>query len=412
MKIHMLDIPEDSAQLSAWLDAHLAGPDLGAVVAELSAVHGTGGGKRITLNDLVGQDRARLLQEGTSALSRERLRQLLVQPSLLLELQELVLGEGGRYWEEMCQKGRALDEPIATGRSRLADFLDSARPANLIEPQVVARQKPRWYAHPALVCLATAAALLLCFFGYNRWQSQQFAYAQQKLADQYKLSVAEASQSTEREAALRQQLAELQKGGEKELERQLRFARLQAVEKEMALERKLDEALQKGLATQKEVERQLAQMRDANRAKENELERRLVDQQRLVAELQSRPVPGNWGWNRAGAPEPRDAKAYLDTLAAGAQEWFKKKPEARADLAQRIVEFRQGCSKLILAEHRLLAQADKSWLVRRCKGWAGQIDRHLTDLEAGKDASEVRKDIDDTVNRITEALEARAADLG
>lgn len=407
MKIHLLEIPDDLAQRQAWLDAHLAGPDLGELVAELSAVHASGATKRIALDDVIGADRARLLQEGTRALPAERLRQLLMHPGLLLELQELVLSEGGRYWEDLSRQVRSLDASVTRGSSRLGDFLETTGPTRSVEPHIV-RDQPRWYAHPALVSLATAAALLLAFFAYEGRRPQPNPSA----TDQAGLREKELEQKLADE---RRQLAEARQQNveqQKELETQLRIARLQATEKEMALERRFEDAVQKGLATQKEAEQQLAQMRDVNRAKEVELQRRLGEQQKLLAELQSRPVPGNWGWNRTGAPEPANARAYLDTLAAGSQEWFKKKPDTRADLAQRIAEFRQGCSKLILAEHRQLAQADKSWLVRRCKGWAGQIDRSLTDLEAGKDMAEVRKDMDDTVNRITEALRARAADLG
>jgi hypothetical protein len=67
----------------------------------------------------------------------------------------------------------------------------------------------------------------------------------------------------------------------------------------------------------------------------------------------SRPaVAVAWGWDRPGAlPQDVSADVYLSALADGAEQWFNKRPETAEALARRILQFRQGCSRLLLAEH-------------------------------------------------------------
>ena len=60
-----------------------------------------------------------------------------------------------------------------------------------------------------------------------------------------------------------------------------------------------------------------------------------------------------WGWNRPEAlSQDLSSKAYLIRLANVAHEWFNECPDNSADLAERISEFRQGCSALIQSPHR------------------------------------------------------------
>ena len=129
----------------------------------------------------------------------------------------------------------------------------------------------------------------------------------------------------------------------------------------------------------------------------------------FVSPPQSQPVVAGWGWNRPGnLSGDVSAPAYLNQLADAAQEWFKQRPEGSADLARRIGEFRQGCSQLILAKHRPLSEADRAWLVERCRAWAGKLDAHLADVESGKDVAQVRSDTDATVRQLIDALRKRA----
>jgi hypothetical protein len=119
-----------------------------------------------------------------------------------------------------------------------------------------------------------------------------------------------------------------------------------------------------------------------------------------------------WGWNKPDAlPTDLSAPAYLNALADAAGEWFNKRPEDPAALAKRIAEFRQGCSVLLLAEHRALAEPDRTWLVERCRAWATKLDGHLASVESGDAALTVRAATDETITKLIEALRGRAREL-
>lgn len=116
-----------------------------------------------------------------------------------------------------------------------------------------------------------------------------------------------------------------------------------------------------------------------------------------------------WGWSAADALDPDlDRSAYLTKLADGATKWSAKRPETPAALAKRITEFRAGCSRLILAEHKPLPADDAAWLREKCLAWAEKIDGHLLALEKGEAPLTVREAMDETVEKLTAALRARA----
>ena len=116
-----------------------------------------------------------------------------------------------------------------------------------------------------------------------------------------------------------------------------------------------------------------------------------------------------WGWAKSGAiPQDVSREAYLNTLAEEADQWFKQRPGQPAALAQHINEFRQGCSALLLSEHKPLPAADKDWLLERCRVWAGKLDVQLAALESGQDALAVETATDEIVRKLSDALRARA----
>jgi hypothetical protein len=121
----------------------------------------------------------------------------------------------------------------------------------------------------------------------------------------------------------------------------------------------------------------------------------------------------SWGWAKPGGiPKQAQKPAeYLNSLAATSEEWFNKRPEDAAEVAKRISEFRAGCSRLIFSPHAALAQADRDWLVEKCRAWAKKLDDHLTELERGGDALKVRGDADDTIRKLQGALRERATKL-
>jgi hypothetical protein len=116
-----------------------------------------------------------------------------------------------------------------------------------------------------------------------------------------------------------------------------------------------------------------------------------------------------WGWSKPDAlPNDKPAPEYLNALADAGAEWFKKRPEDAPDVARRINDFRRGCSTLILAPHKPLANADREWLVERCRAWAKKLDEQLVALEQGADPIKVRAEVDGIVNKLVDALRGRA----
>jgi hypothetical protein len=139
----------------------------------------------------------------------------------------------------------------------------------------------------------------------------------------------------------------------------------------------------------------------------------------FVAREKFPPQPGGqgtltastgWGWSKPNA-FPRDVSRteYLNTLADQAEQWSRKRPETPQALALRINEFRQGCSQLLLSDHKPLPPPERKWLVEKCRLWAGKLDASLAALEAGTDVPEVRKQVDQLVDKLTKTLRDEAA---
>ena len=65
---------------------------------QLEAVHGASTSGVTSLDELLGGSRASIFGDGLGGLKSDQLRKLLVNPRLLLDLQEALLLEGGPYW--------------------------------------------------------------------------------------------------------------------------------------------------------------------------------------------------------------------------------------------------------------------------------------------------------------------------
>jgi hypothetical protein len=296
MKIHSLDIPENSADVPGWLEDFIVGPNLAELVAELSALHADSRAEPRSLDSALGDDLPRATEQGLAALSRQSLRTLLREPQLLIELQERIFVDGGAYWDRRAAP--EIDDLAGRTWNRLDNWIAGVaeQPAPTGTADVLPMKPRPWYAHPAVVSLATAAALLAGVFSWDAFGPRG-------------------------------------------------------------------------------------------------------------------PVPAAtaWGWERPGAFASKDsAQQYLNALANAGIEWFKKRPESPDALAMRIGEFRRGCTVLILAEHKPLSNDDRAWLVERCRAWAGKLDKHLADVEAGRDPLAVRAEVDETVNALVKALQTRA----
>jgi hypothetical protein len=181
MKPIALEIPDDTKALPGWLDRHLVGPDLGALVAELEAVHGPVA-REVALLNVLGNHRNDVLAQGLATLPKDRLRRLLRQPRLLLDLQELILISGGPYWFDRAAQGpqRAA---VDRGWQRLAASLATERtgqatvPSRSVIPMLTPIPVPslparsRWYRRGWVLSLTTIAAALLVVAAAVRWHA-------------------------------------------------------------------------------------------------------------------------------------------------------------------------------------------------------------------------------------------------
>ena len=308
MRLIALEIPDDAASLAGWLEGHLVGFDLAALVAELEAVHGPPR-EPLTLEKVLGDRRESVRLLGLTELPRDRVRILLRQPRLLLLLQEWLLIEGGPYWRRlaastMSPKAAAIIargwEPIATepAENPVSSIAITSQPAAVADVRPSSRRRWRW-----MVIVASAAAVLVALI----------------------------------------------------------------------------------------------------------ITRQRPDGGPGPALLTATP---RWGWDRPDAlPQDLPSAAYLNHLADAASDWFKKRPNTPIALARRIVEFRQGCSVLILSPHRPLSDAERAWLVDKCRAWAVKLDAHLAAVEAGRDTLEVRREADETINRLITVLRERAGGI-
>jgi hypothetical protein len=302
--VRALAIPDNPAELATWLESELVGLDLRRLGAELAAVHRGSPAPVGTLDNWLAGYRDAVLRRGLAAMPPERLAALLRRPDWLLELQQLVLTEGGPYWDAL-PRSPALEARAEGTWRKLADRLDP--------PAVPSSLRKGWWIRTGLPALAasvvTAAAVLLIGF-----------YLPSVLDDGARVT---------------------QRGG--------------------------------------------------------------TGTGPTLTEFPA------WGFARfAGASPEVGREEYLRQLATSAGEWTKQRPTDAAGVARRIGEFRQGCSAILLADHKPLTPEDRKWLKDRCRTWADALDRHLAAVEAGADPIAVRTEVDDTVTRISAALLGRA----
>ncbi len=290
-----MDIPDEAADLAAWLKEYLVGLELGALVSELSAVSAVVAQSPPTLDEVLGEELRSVLDAGLSAVSSDRMRGLLRQPKLLLDLQTRILIDGGDYWRVQSSNRVDVQDLAERGWHSLSAGL--GRPTNAGYQRQQQTLQSGWYGRPWIVSLVTAACLVLAFFTWDSFLRPQPA-----------------------------------------------------------------------------------------------------------------SVASGWGWNRSDAlPQDVSADVYFTRLADDAHGWFKKRPVTAKSLAIRIGQFRQGCSTLILADHRPLSAADRKWLTDKCRVWAVKFNHHLIAAEADDpDVINIRDAADRTIQKLIEALRSRA----
>lgn len=93
-----LSLPNERTEWAVWLEQQLIGTELKKTIEQL-VVLGGNNPAAISLEDWLGDDRSIVLERGLQEdFSQSRIESLVRNPTLLLELQELVLLEGGEYW--------------------------------------------------------------------------------------------------------------------------------------------------------------------------------------------------------------------------------------------------------------------------------------------------------------------------
>jgi hypothetical protein len=170
MTLLLTTLPEDRTELAQTLERFLVGPNLDDLVEELSALHGAVS-PEITLADLLNDDRGSVLLRGLATLYLKKLRCLLRNPSLLIELHELVLLEGGPHWDQLLQRQTDIRDIVERAGRRLEASLglsDAPRPLPPRQP------RRRFYPRPWFVSLSTAAVVLLAVYFVNQyWESRR-----------------------------------------------------------------------------------------------------------------------------------------------------------------------------------------------------------------------------------------------
>lgn len=153
MKLVAMNIPDDPTQLAGWLERHLTGPDLGRLAAELSAIHRDEAAGSV--HEMLGGQLPDVLERGLSVLPPAALRSLLCHPRLLMDLQEIVLAEGGAYWDRF-PASEELEHLAAAGLRQLRGHCTVAEP--------IPFRRGSWHWQPWAVSLATAASVVVVLY--------------------------------------------------------------------------------------------------------------------------------------------------------------------------------------------------------------------------------------------------------
>jgi hypothetical protein len=165
MNLHSMNIPDETVDLPAWLEKHLVGLELAGLVAELSVVSPVETQSPPTLDEVLGNDLPSMLDAGLSTVPPDRLRVLLRQPLLLLELQERILVDGGEFWRQQRRSREDVQELAERGWHSLSTAI--SRAANTGSQRQQATLQPGWHRRPWVVSLATAACLLVAIFAWD-----------------------------------------------------------------------------------------------------------------------------------------------------------------------------------------------------------------------------------------------------
>jgi hypothetical protein len=178
-----LCLPDDRSDWPTWLEQQVMGYNLPKLCKQLVTL----GGKhppQLTLSELLGNQRDPVLQQGLGGpLSAQQIQRLIQNPGLLLELQYLILEEGGDYWTQVrptpdvarsletvrskvlsqirsnTEPSSAVDQALNPVLSRATEGGSTSDLRRAESPENKTKREGSWYWVGAI--LATAAAILL-----------------------------------------------------------------------------------------------------------------------------------------------------------------------------------------------------------------------------------------------------------
>jgi hypothetical protein len=159
MTLAIESVPDDPELLLSWLEDRMVRGELRALVAELAALH-RADPPHDSIRDRLGPTKTEaVLQNGLGALAPadgwQLVQHLLRQPYHLLELQALVLAEGGPYWDALPRSPELLGQ-VARGREPLA--------RTILGPLAESSERKVWFRSTWVAVAVTAAVVFVATF--------------------------------------------------------------------------------------------------------------------------------------------------------------------------------------------------------------------------------------------------------
>ena len=161
MKLYSLEIPAEHEERVAWLEGHLCGRDLLPLVAELETVHQKNSGEPLALSRQCLSD---VMRRGLTALKREQLDAFIQHPRQLLQLQELILQQGGEFWISRLQQIELPPLPQLNSS-------DEIRPASIESSRETGTRRRHGVRGLLIAVALVICAGLALFFRAQPWET-------------------------------------------------------------------------------------------------------------------------------------------------------------------------------------------------------------------------------------------------
>ncbi len=166
MSIVILEITDSKEELGSWLDRKIVDLHLGQFVKELefiAADFNPPGYSPESLEEILGSDREAVLDRGLISLSYDQCAAFLANPQMLLELQELVLIEGGNYWQELFDQAE-IPSASSAGQKKKKLVASSKPKVHVLQPIV---QSPKRSKMPWIISVAALGLLAIVAYQYQ-----------------------------------------------------------------------------------------------------------------------------------------------------------------------------------------------------------------------------------------------------